>query len=454
MREHGAGRKKTVAGVDDPGGLMTGFSEAGYSSNSKRSRVPLQTGITASSYNQAWLTHTSRPIMNLIALVTGSEGFLGRNLCAQLRRRPGWEVLGFDLHSGPDALRDGLAKADVVFHLAGINRPTNVAEFATGNTEFTAGICRMLASLGRRPAILFSSSIQAELDNPYGKSKLEAENALRSYCTEAGGVAVVHRFKNLFGKWSRPNYNTVTATFCHNIARGLPVTIRDPKAEIELSYVDDVVAALIADAEAAVKLPAGIFQIAAPVQSRRIALGDLAALIQSFKDHRQSLMLADYSDPFVQALYATYLSFLPTEDIAYSLLKREDNRGSLAEFVKTKGAGQIFISRTKPGITRGNHFHHTKTEKFLVLEGKAIIRFRPISDAPGSPLPTPSSGLSAPSSSLLEFPVCGEDYRVVDIPPGYTHSIENVGDTTLVTLFWASEVFDPQKPDTYMENVL
>ena len=416
--------------------------------------------------------------MNTIALVTGSEGFLGRNLCAQLRRRPGWEVIGFDLHSGPDALRDGLAKADVVFHLAGINRPTNVAEFATGNTEFTAGICRMLASMSRRPAILFSSSIQAELDNPYGKSKLEAENALRAYCAEVGGVAVVHRFKNLFGKWSRPNYNTVTATFCHNIARGLPVSIRDPKAEIDLSYVDDVVAALIADAEATLKAPAGTFRMAEPVKSRRIALGDLAALIQAFKDHRQTLMLADYSDSFVQALYATYLSFLPTEDFAYSLLKREDNRGSLAEFVKTKGAGQIFVSRTKPGITRGNHFHHTKTEKFLVLEGQAIIRFRAIDlpaisapgselpgpssslpaassspQASGSALPAPNSSLHAPCSALLEFPVCGEDYRVVDIPPGYTHSIENVGDTTLVTLFWASEVFDPQKPDTYMENV-
>ncbi len=285
-----------------------------------------------------------------------------------------------------------------------------------------------------RPKIIFASSIQAESDNPYGRSKLQAERSLERYAGKSGAVAVVHRLKNLFGKLCRPNYNSVTATFCHNIAHGLPIKISDPSQVLSLTYIDDVVAAFIA--ELAIQGDRG-FQRAASLASTEITLGELAELIQSFRAHRTSLLVPDFSVSFVKALYATYLSYLEPRDFAYSLTKREDPRGSLAEFVKQASFGQLFVSRTKPGVTRGNHYHDTKTEKFLVIEGQAVIRFRHIS-----------------SGDVTSFVVCGDEYRVVDIPPGYTHSIENIGMSDLVTLFWASEVFNHEAPDTFVLPVL
>lgn len=361
-------------------------------------------------------------------LVTGAGGFVGKNLCAALRQRTGVELVEHDL--GGDAARyaAALREAEVVFHLAGVNRPKDVSEFHAGNAGLTAELCRALEAAGRRPKVVLTSSIQAERQNPYGASKLGAERELAAWCARTGGEGVVHRLKNLFGKWSRPNYNSVTATFCHNIARGLPIEVSDPEVMVDLTYVDDVIAAFLAELDAP---PRPGFRTAAPLPSRAIALGELATTIRAFHAHRRTLVLPDYSTRFVRALYATYLSFLEPNDFAYGLDIKADARGSLAEFLKSPQLGQVFVSRTRPGITRGHHFHHTKTEKFLVVEGEAVIRFRQIHGA-----------------EVLEYRVHGEEYRVVDIPPGYTHSIENVGSGELVTLFWSSEVFDPSLPDT------
>ncbi|MBW2607830.1 MAG: NAD-dependent epimerase/dehydratase family protein [Deltaproteobacteria bacterium] len=365
-------------------------------------------------------------------LVTGARGFVGRNLCAVLSRREDIELYEYDVNNKPEDLDSALGKVDHIIHLAGVNRPKNPDEFETGNTGSLKEICSKLQELGRTPKIVLSSSIQANLDNPYGVSKRRAEEALQRFAENAGAECVVYRFKNLFGKWCRPNYNSVTATFCHNIANGLPIHISDPEKEIEMTYIDDVVAAFIAELEPG--LPG--FRFAQPLPSRKITLGKLAEKIRSYREIRMRLNLPDFRDAFEKALYGTYLSYLNNQEFEYGLNIKVDERGSLAEFLKSSSMGQIFVSRTKPGITRGDHFHHTKTEKFLVLQGTAIIRFRHIN-----------------SDQVLEYRVRGEDYRVLDIPPGYTHSIKNVGQDELVTLFWASEMFDPEKPDTYFDKV-
>lgn len=367
-------------------------------------------------------------------LVTGSNGFVGRNLCAHLSRRDDVTLFRHDLEDSADNLAKALQSADVIFHVAGVNRPSDPSEFKRGNADFTAEMTRQLLALGRAPRIILASSVQAELDNPYGASKREAEAILRQYCEHSGAGVAVYRLKNLFGKWCRPNYNSVTATFCHNIARGLPIQISDPAAVVALTHIDDVVEAFLQELDTAGSRTG--FQVVEPLPSHQITLGDLARLIQSFKDLRETLILPDLSCPFTRALYSTYLSYLKDDDFGYALQARQDERGSLAEFIKSPYTGQIFVSRTKPGVTRGNHFHHLKTEKFLVLEGDAVIRFRALDGA-----------------AVVEYPVCGKDFRVVDIPPGYTHSIENVGTRELVTLFWASEPFDPDKPDTSAEHV-
>jgi UDP-2-acetamido-2,6-beta-L-arabino-hexul-4-ose reductase len=363
----------------------------------------------------------------LRVLVTGAAGFLGRNLCAVLAARSDLTLFRFDLHDPPRALADATATADLVFHLAGVNRPDDIEDFKRGNTDTTVDLCRRLREAGRRAKVVLSSSIHADGDTPYGVSKRGAETALCEYCRESGAEGVVFRFKNLFGKWSRPDYNSVTATFCHRIARNLPIEISDPSTVVDLTYIDDVIVALTAELTSI----ASGFRQAAPLASHRITLGDLAALIRGFRESRNSGVVPDMSEPFVQQLYATYLSFLPTDAFAYPLTLNSDARGTLAEFVKGASFGQIFVSRTKPGVTRGHHYHQTKVEKFLVVEGSAVIRFRLIDGA-----------------AVIEYPVEGRELRVVDIPPGYTHSIENVGRGELITLFWASEVFDPNRPDT------
>jgi UDP-2-acetamido-2,6-beta-L-arabino-hexul-4-ose reductase len=381
-------------------------------------------------------------------LVTGARGFVGRNLVQALRLRQDVELIEHDLGVPEQQFADALGRADLIFHLAGVNRPPSAEEYEAGNAGFTQEICHRLQAAGRTPKIVFASSTQAALDNPYGRSKRHAEEWLRQFSDATGAQVTIFRWTNLFGKWCRPNYNSVTATFCHNTARGLPIHVSDPGAEIELAYIDDVVARLTAELVGQVanlpeqrqvgNLPHGQRVTIAGVQpTYRTTVGALAALVQSFRNSRTDLRLPELADRFTRCLYATYLSYLPDDQFAYPLDVKSDVRGELAEFLKSPHSGQIFVSRTKPGVTRGNHFHHTKVEKFLVLEGEAVIRFRHVE-----------------SQEVLSYSVSGRDFRVVDIPPGYTHAIENVGPQEMVVLFWASEIFDPSVPDTYAARVL
>jgi UDP-2-acetamido-2,6-beta-L-arabino-hexul-4-ose reductase len=363
-------------------------------------------------------------------LVTGSGGFLGKNLIQTLSTRDDISVIEHEVDESRDHLDKALRVADVIVHLAGVNRPQNADEYVTGNVDFTRSICDTLRIANRNPKVIMSSSIQAELDNPYGVSKRLAEEELKKLADESGAEVVIFRLKNIFGKWSRPNYNSVVATFCHNIARDLPITVTDPDRSLELVYVDDVAAALIDEIDSEKTSPG--FRFAEGIEGFTVRLGNLAEAIRAFRDSRKTCMLPEFSDRFTSCLYATYLSYLDDNDLAYDLNQKTDSRGALAEFVKSPHVGQVFVSRTKPGITRGNHYHHTKVEKFFVVEGTGIIRLRHLK-----------------TGEMVELKVSGEDFRVVDIPPGYTHSIENVGPTDMVVIFWASEVFDPNRPDTY-----
>lgn len=372
-------------------------------------------------------------------LVTGSAGFIGKNLVSRLRREEGITVIGYDVHNTEQELVEGLAAADLVYHLAGVNRPKAAHEFTTGNVDFTTKVCQYLLDMQRPVPIALCSSIQVELDNPYGASKRQAEVVVKNYAEASGARAAIYRLNNVFGKWCRPNYNSVVATFCYNIAHDLPITISDPDRELTFVYIDDVVEAFVAEAsgqQSAVSDQVGKAKYREVTPIYHVTLGRLAELIRSFYEMRETLILPALDDAFTRKLYGTYLTYLETGDFAYDLTQRCDPRGCLAEFVKSPTFGQIFVSTTRPGVTRGGHYHHTKTEKFLVLQGEAIVRFRQIE-----------------GDRVLEYPVSGEGFRVVDIPPGYTHSIENVGDTDLVTLFWASEVFNPDQPDTFRMEV-
>ena len=361
-------------------------------------------------------------------LITGGRGFLGRNLAVHLLERKDCETRIFDQENSVEDLKSWVLDADVIFHLAGVNRPQDPIDFERGNAGLTEQVCQFLRGNRRSPKIVFSSSIQAELDNPYGASKAKAENAMRQFAAETGACVRIYRLKNLFGKWCRPNYNSVTATFCYNLANDLPIAVSDPACELELSYVDDVVAAFLSEIDG--RQTAG--EAGADIPSYRIQLGDLAGRIQAFHDMKSTLTLPDFADWFNRALYATYLSYVPQTALQQNLEIKSDARGSLAEFIKQKHFGQIFVSRTMPGVTRGNHYHHTKTEKFLVMEGNGLIRMRPVEGGP-----------------VREYPVIGSAYQVINIPPGFTHSITNVGKGEMVTLFWSSEIFDQNRPDTY-----
>lgn len=365
-------------------------------------------------------------------LVTGAKGFVGKNLCSVLRTREGDDLFEYDVDSKPADLDSALKEADVIYHLAGVNRPLHPEEFETGNTGSIEEICIKLKDLRRIPKIVLSSSIQAELENPYGISKKKAEDVLKHFSDKTGAACVVYRFKNLFGKWCRPNYNSVTATFCHNIAHDLPIQISNPANQIDLTYIDDVVMALVCELE---DMESG-FRFSGELPSNNVTLGELGDLIRSFRDMRKSLVLPDFSKPFVRFLYATYLSYLPTDQFAYPLKMNVDQRGSFTEFVRTPDRGQVSVNISRPAITKGEHWHHTKNEKFLVVSGSGVIRFRRIGD-----------------DKILEYTVSGDKLEVIDIPPGYTHNISNTGETDMVTVMWASESFDPEHPDTYYEKV-
>lgn len=375
----------------------------------------------------------------MTALVTGARGFIGRNLVVALRRA-GIKVVEVSRDTPPAGLADAVAAAEIIFHLAGVNRPETEAEFAAGNVDALQVLLAAVDARGQSqgtgsgPVVVLSSSTQASQSHAYGQSKLAAEQLLESWAERSGAPAVIYRLPGVFGKWCRPNYNSVVATFCHNVARGLPIAVSDPARVVELVHVDDVVAAFAAHVG---ERPAAAVTRREVQPVFRIALGDLAARIQAYRDSRQTLLVADAADPLTQRLQGTYLSYVPPADLAYGLAQRVDARGTLAELLKSPRFGQMFVSRTRPGVTRGNHYHDLKVEKFCVLEGDAIIRFRPIL-----------------GDEVTEHRVSGADFTVVDIPPGMTHSIENVGRGDMVVLFWASEILDPARPDTHPDEVL
>jgi len=287
----------------------------------------------------------------------------------------------------------------------------------------------MLAQ-GKKPPVMLSSSIQAALDNPYGQSKRAAEEAVRAYGKRAGATTYIYRLPNVFGKWSQPNYNSAVATFCHNISRGLPITVNDPSVRLNLCYIDDVVAECLRALDGkALRAEDGMCRVE-PVHS--ILLGDMAKMLESFRDMRDHLDTPDQSDPLTRKLYATYLSFLPEHDFARQPVTHSDYRGSFTELIHMAGYGQVSVNVSKPHITKGEHWHHTKHEKFIVLSGEGVIRFR-----------------KPEENTVITYRVSGDVFQVVDIPPGYTHNIENTGDTDMVTLMWANEIFDPASPDTF-----
>jgi UDP-2-acetamido-2,6-beta-L-arabino-hexul-4-ose reductase len=368
-------------------------------------------------------------------LVTGAKGFVGRNLIHTLENTSNTEILQYDIDTDISLLPEYTAECDFVFHLAGVNRPENPEDFMKGNFGFTSLLLDNLIQAGNKAPVLITSSIQAALDNPYGQSKKAGEDLIFQYGRENGVETYVYRMPNVFGKWCRPNYNSAIATFCHNIARGLPITVNDPSHRMQLVYIDDVVAELIrASAGEANKDPKDGFCYIEPVHSA--TLGEIVALLESFRDSRKTLDVPDMSDPLTKKLYATYLSYLPEKGFSYPLKMNIDDRGSFTEILRTADRGQFSVNVAKPGITKGNHWHHTKNEKFLVVSGKGVIRFRKVG-----------------SSEVTEYFVSGDKLEVVDIPTGYTHNIENIGDTDLVTFMWCNECFDPDHPDTVFLKV-
>lgn len=366
-------------------------------------------------------------------LVTGAKGFVGKNLVAQLKNKGYQDIFEFDQDTDKSLLDDYTRECEFVFHLAGVNRPKDEKEFMEGNFGFTSELLDLLKKHNNKAPVLITSSIQAEKDNPYGKSKKAGEDLIFAYSKETGARAFVYRLFNLFGKWSRPNYNTVVATFCYNIARDLEIQINNPDADLTLCYIDDVVEEFIRALEGNPTQRDGYCFV--PVLYD-IKLGQLAEKINSFKKSRADLSLPDMEDELTKKLYSTYLSFLPEDKFSYELKMNIDNRGSFTEFIRTPERGQVSVNVSKPGITKGNHWHHTKNEKFLVVSGEGLIRFRKIG-----------------SKEIIEYRVSGDKLEVVDIPTGYTHSIVNVGESDLVTIMWANECFDKDKPDTYFLEV-
>ena len=370
-------------------------------------------------------------------LITGAGGFVGKNLVATLRTAGYTDLMLFEKDDTPETLADYCRRAAFVVHLAGINRPTDPSEFYTGNAGLTDTLLADLEAAGNTAPVLVTSSTQAELDNDYGKSKRQAEEAIFAHRRRTGAAVYVFRMPGVFGKWCRPNYNSVVATFCHNVAHGLPIQVRDPAFSLPLVYIDDVVACILAAFDGQVMMDRSATPICHMHPIHEVTLGRLAELIQGFAAGRTSLAVPDLAPgSFEKKLYSTYLSYLPSDQFSYPLEMHTDNRGSFTEFLRSPERGQVSINISHPGIVKGNHWHHTKNEKFLVVKGEGVIRFRNIF-----------------SKEVIEYHVSGDKLEVVDIPCGYTHNIENVGTEDMVTVMWANEAFDPDHPDTFFEPV-
>lgn len=360
-------------------------------------------------------------------LVTGGDGFIGRNLRLHLGERGYADVVSLEQGAPEAALLDAVAHADFVFHLAGVNRPTSVADFDVVNRGFTATLCEALVANGRRIPLAFTSSTQALVDNPYGASKRAAEQEIARYAETSGARVHLLRLTNVFGKWCRPNYNSVVATFCHNIAHGLPITINDPAARLELVYIDDVVRAMTDLLKTTDGAPTTVD--VRPVYDTTV--GELASMLREFAASRDTRLIPRVGSGFTRALYATYVSYLSPEAFAYSVPRHPDARGVFAEMLRTPDCGQFSFFTARPGVTRGGHYHHTKNEKFLVLSGRAKFRFRHL--------------VTAETHEIL---VAADESRVVDTVPGWAHDVTNVGDEELIIMLWANEIFDPERPDT------
>lgn len=366
-------------------------------------------------------------------LVTGAKGFIGKNLIVELRSRECSEIFEYDQDTDFSLLDEYCREAEFVFHLAGVNRPKDVSEFMEGNFGFTSSLLELLKKHNNNCPIMISSSTQAEMDNPYGLSKKAGEDLLISYSKETGARVLIYRFPNVFGKWCRPNYNSAVATFCYNISRDLPIQVNDPSVVMNLVYIDDVINQLINALEGRPNIVDSLCKVP---EVHTIKLGEVVDLIRSFKMSRDDRSVPNMSNRFEKKLYSTYLSYLPEDQFSYDLKMNIDQRGSFTEFIKTPDRGQVSVNISNPGITKGNHWHHTKNEKFLVVSGKGVIRFRRID-----------------SDDVIEYFVSGDKMEVLDIPVGYTHNIENLGDTSMVTIMWANEAFNPEKPDTYYLEV-
>ena len=365
-------------------------------------------------------------------VVTGSDGFVGKNLCVRLRELGNANVAVIS-RAMPAKDRDSaLISADFVFHTAGVNRPQNIDEFSSGNANLTASLCRTLLDAGCRTPIVHTSSIHASLDNPYGRSKAAAENAVEEYGRKSGADVRNLRLHNIFGKWSRPGYNSVVATFCHNISRSLPIRIDDDDAPVSLVYIDDVVSAMVAFLESPASGDAAMRAL--PLYNTTV--GHIAAKIQSFKDSRRTLIMERVGTEFDRALYATYVSFLPTEEFSYTVPKYDDPRGTFVEMLKTQDTGQFSYFTAHPGVTRGGHYHHSKTEKFLVIRGTARFRFRHLM-----------------TNQRFELQTSSQVPRIVETVPGWSHDITNVGEDEMIVMLWANEIFDRNRPDTYKSAV-
>lgn len=369
-------------------------------------------------------------------LVTGANGFMGKNLVVRLSELANVTASTFVRGDDIAQLAQLVSEADAVVHLAGENRPIDEAAFSQVNTGLTSALCDAIqqeyAATGRHVPLVLSSSTQAEKDNPYGRSKLAGELTVQALAHTTGNPCVVFRLPGVFGKWCKPNYNSVVATFCHNLARELPIQINDPAVAVRLVYIDDVVNALLNVLEA----PSPGYTQAAVEPVYTITLGELEAQIRAFADCRSTLMSARVGTGLVRALYATYVSYLPNEKFSYEVQQHADPRGVFVEMLKTPDSGQFSYFTAHPGITRGGHYHHTKTEKFLVIKGDALFRFRHLL-----------------TDELVELRTSGTTPQVVDTIPGWSHDITNVGDDEMVVMLWANENFDRQKPDTVGSKV-
>lgn len=365
-------------------------------------------------------------------LITGSDGFIAKNLIEHLKRNASLQLYLFSKKDSLNILEIYVKEADFIFHLAGVNRPKDINEFYEGNSNLTKTIVQILKENNKNTSVLLSSSIQSDLDNDYGKSKLEAENVLIDYSNSTGAKVFIYKLPNVFGKWSKPNYNSVISTWCYNIANNLDIQINDEKVQLNLVYVDDVVKSFIKQLE--IKEINNYYVDINPIYKK--TLGEIRDLLFAFKENRVNLIIPNVASGFERALYGTYLSYLATDNFSYTLNGHKDDRGTFYEILKTFDSGQFSLSTTAPGVTRGNHYHHTKNEKFLVVRGNALIEFRHIL-----------------TNEIVSYEVSDKKMEVVEMIPGYTHNIKNIGREEMILILWANETFDQNNPDTYFLEV-